>query len=79
MLNKTNLYSFQEISRCIKQMQLGKMSMCMTMIKINQNKMIMSAAGMPPILFYNSKDRTSTEEVFKGMPLGALEKFPYEI
>ena len=52
--NPDILYSFHEISRCIKQMQLGKLSMCMTMLKINNDKLIMSAAGMPPIMIYKS-------------------------
>ena len=77
--NPDILYSFHEISRCIKQMRLGKLSMCMTMLKINQNKMIMSAAGMPPIMIYKSDERNASEEVIKGMPLGTFDNYPYDI
>ncbi len=77
--NPDILYSFQEISRCIKQMRLGKLSMCMTMLKINKDKMIMSAAGMPPIMIYKSEDQFASEEVIKGMPLGTFDNYPYEI
>jgi serine phosphatase RsbU (regulator of sigma subunit) len=77
--NPDILYSFQEISRCIKQMQLEKLSMCMTMIKINNNKLIMSAAGMPPILIYNSSEKSVSEQVIKGMPLGTFDKYPYDV
>ena len=77
--NPDILYSFHEISRCIKQMRLGKLSMCMTMLKINNDKMIMSAAGMPPIMIYKSDERNASEEVIKGMPLGTFDNYPYDI
>ena len=77
--NPDILYSFHEISRCIKQMQLGKLSMCMTMLKINNDKLIMSAAGMPPIMIYKSGERSATEEVIKGMPLGTFDNYPYDV
>ncbi|MCB0285002.1 MAG: SpoIIE family protein phosphatase, partial [Calditrichaeota bacterium] len=48
--NPDILYSFREINRCIKQMQLSKLTMCLTMLKNKKKKLIMSAAGMPPIL-----------------------------
>ena len=77
--NPDILYSFQEISRCIKQMQLEKLSMCMTMLKINNDKLLMSAAGMPPILIYNHNKKSVSEHVIKGMPLGTFDKYPYDI
>ncbi len=77
--NPDILYSFQEISRCIKQMRLGKLSMCMTMLKINNDKMMMSAAGMPPIMIYKSNDSITSEEMIKGMPLGTFDNYPYDI
>jgi len=77
--NPDILYSFQEISRCIKQMQLDKLSMCMTMLKINNNKMLMSAAGMPPILIYRKSEKSVSEHVIKGMPLGTFDNYPYDV
>jgi serine phosphatase RsbU (regulator of sigma subunit)/ligand-binding sensor domain-containing protein len=77
--NPDILYSFHEISRCIKQMQLEKLSMCMTMVKINNNKLLMSAAGMPPILIYKQSEKSVSEHVMKGMPLGTFDKYPYDI
>ncbi len=77
--NPDILYSFHEISRCIKQMQLEKLSMCMTMVKINNNKLIMSAAGMPPILIYKKSEKSVSEQVIKGMPLGTFDKYPYDV
>jgi len=77
--NPDILFSFHEFTRCIKKMNFDKLSMCMTMLKITKNEALISAAGMPPTYIYR-KDKKSVEEMlFKGMPLGTMEKFPYEI
>ena len=77
--NPDILFSFQEITRCIKQMNFGKLSMCMTMLKIKGNKMQISTAGMPPSFIFRRDTRVVEEHLFKAMPLGTMEKFPYEI
>ena len=77
--NPDILFSFKEITRCIKQMNFGKLSMCMTMLKIKGNTMQISTAGMPPSFIFRSDTRVVEEHLFKAMPLGTMEKFPYEI
>jgi serine phosphatase RsbU (regulator of sigma subunit)/ligand-binding sensor domain-containing protein len=77
--NSDILFTFNEITRCIKQMQIHMLSMCLTMMKIQGNKMIMSAAGMPPALIYRKNTMAVEEIVLKGMPLGAVSDFPYQI
>ncbi len=77
--NPDILFSFREITRCIKQMNLDKLSMCMSMLKIKDEKLLMSSAGMPPIMLFRREDRTIEEHLIQGMPLGAMEQFPYEI
>jgi serine phosphatase RsbU (regulator of sigma subunit)/ligand-binding sensor domain-containing protein len=77
--NPDILYSFQEITRCIKQMNFGKLSMCLTMLKIKGDKMQISTAGMPPSFIFRRDTRVVEEHLFKAMPLGTMEKFPYEI
>ncbi len=77
--NPDILYSFQEITRCIKHMNFDKLSMCMTMLKINNDKMMISAAGMPPVFIFRRQDRLVEEHLIKGMPLGTMDRFPYEI
>ncbi|MCB0283660.1 MAG: SpoIIE family protein phosphatase [Calditrichaeota bacterium] len=78
--NPDILYSFQEITRCIKQMNFGKqLSMCMTMLKIQGNKLTMSVAGMPPAFVFRKDTRVVEEHLFQAMPLGTMDKFPYEI
>ena len=41
--------------------------------------MQISAAGMPPALLYRDKTKAVEEIVLKGMPLGAVQDFPYEL
>ena len=77
--NPDILFSFREITRCIRQMNFNKLSMCLTMLKINGNSMQMSTAGMPPSYMYRHKTGVVEEHLFQAMPLGTMEKFPYEI
>jgi serine phosphatase RsbU (regulator of sigma subunit)/ligand-binding sensor domain-containing protein len=77
--NSDILLTFNEITRCIKQMQIHMLSMCLTMMKIQSGRMIMSAAGMPPALLYRKNDMVVEEIVLKGMPLGAVQDFPYQV
>jgi serine phosphatase RsbU (regulator of sigma subunit) len=71
--------TFHEMTRCLKQMHLEKLAMCMTMLKISGNKMQMSSAGMPPVYLYRKGKSSVEEHVFKGMPLGTMANFPYSI
>jgi len=77
--NPDILFTFQEITRCIKTMNMHMLSMCLSILKIQGNKMQISAAGMPPALLYRSKTKTVEEIILKGMPLGAVQDFPYEL
>ncbi|MDZ7763857.1 MAG: SpoIIE family protein phosphatase [Melioribacteraceae bacterium] len=77
--NPDILFTFSEISRCIKHMDMHLLTMCMTVMKIKQNKMIMSTAGMPPTLIFRNQTKQLEEIVLKGMPLGAVDSFPYAI
>jgi serine phosphatase RsbU (regulator of sigma subunit) len=77
--NPDILFSFKEITRCIRQMNFNKLSMCLTMIKIQGNALQMSTAGMPPSYIFRKKTGVVEEHLFQAMPLGTMEKFPYEI
>jgi serine phosphatase RsbU (regulator of sigma subunit) len=77
--NPDILFTFQEITRCIKTMNMHMLSMCLSILKIREDKMQISAAGMPPALLYRSKTKSVEEIVLKGMPLGAVQDFPYEL
>jgi len=68
--NPDILFTFREMTRCIKQMQFQSLAMSMTMLKIQNNKLLMSAAGMPPVFIYKSKHKIIEEHLMEGMPLG---------
>jgi len=69
--------TFHEMTRCLKIMRMGNLSMCMTMLKISGNKLQMSAAGMPSTFIYKREESVIEEHVMKGMPLGTMSDFPY--
>jgi len=77
--NPDILFTFREMTRCIKKMQFQSLAMSMTMLKIQNNKLLMSAAGMPPVYLYRNKHRILEEHLMEGMPLGTMENFPYEL
>ena len=77
--NADILFTFKEMTRCIKQMQMRNLSMCMTMLKIKGNNLVMSTAGMPPIYLFRKKSKLVEEHLMKGMPLGAMNNFPYTL
>ncbi len=70
---------FNDMTKCIKKMRFEKLFMSFTMLKIKENKLSMSAGGMPPVYIYRASDDSAEEHVFKGMPLGTLNNFPYDV
>jgi serine phosphatase RsbU (regulator of sigma subunit)/ligand-binding sensor domain-containing protein len=77
--NPDILFTFQEMTRCIKQMQFQSLAMCMIMLKIQNNRLLMSSAGMPPVYLFRNKHRIIEEHLMEGMPLGTMNNFPYEL
>jgi len=77
--NPDVLFSFNEFSRCIRKMNFGRVSMCLTMVKIQNNKLQISSAAMPPAYIFRKEHKIIEEYQFEAMPLGAIDKFPYEI
>ncbi|HEX7357651.1 MAG TPA: two-component regulator propeller domain-containing protein, partial [Ignavibacteriaceae bacterium] len=66
-------------SRMIKEIELGRILMSFSYLKIEDNKLKITSAGMPPIFFYNSISNEIEEIVIQGMPLGAMKNFPYKV
>ena len=69
---------FKTCTQIIKSMGLGNLFMSMAFIRIKNNTIIGSIAGMPPILVYRKESNTIEEIILKSMPLGAYLDFPYE-
>jgi len=77
--NQDIIFTFREFNRVIKGMRLPSMSMCLTLLKIKGNQLKISAAGMPHALLYRNEHKKVEEIILKGMPLGAVNDFPYQI
>ncbi len=77
--NPDILATFSEISRVIKGMKFHQLSMCLMLLKIKGNELSVSSAAMPPALIYRKKNRAIEEIFMKGMPLGAMNNFPYTL
>jgi serine phosphatase RsbU (regulator of sigma subunit)/ligand-binding sensor domain-containing protein len=77
--NPDILTTFSEISRVIKGMKFHQLSMCLMLLKIKGDQLFVSSAAMPPALIYRKKNRAIEEIFMKGMPLGAMNDFPYSL
>ena len=60
-------------------MQFQSLAMSMMMLKIKNNKLLMSSAGMPPVYLFRHKHKIIEEYLIEGMPLGTMDNFPYEL
>ena len=58
-------------------MKLYNLAMCMAILKIKDNKLEISSAGMPPSLIYRKATGQVEEILLKGMSLGSIKEFPY--
>jgi serine phosphatase RsbU (regulator of sigma subunit) len=70
---------FNQSSDALKGIELGRLMMAFMMIKIKSNKIEIANAGMPPLYIYRKQSKAIEEILIKGMPLGAIKDFPYEI
>lgn len=66
-------------SNMIREIKLGRILMSFTFLKFIDGCMKITSAGMPPVYYHNSTKDETEEIVIKGMPLGAMKKFPYTL
>jgi len=59
-------------------MNLGSLFMALTLVKFKNNKIKISAAGMPPALIYKTRSRKAEQIMLKGLPLGGFPNFQYK-
>lgn len=76
--SKLGLQDFlSHCSRVIKDIRLGRILMSFTYMKIKNNNLQITSAGMPPIYYFH-KDKNLVEEIIiQGMPLGAMRNASY--
>ncbi|TSA30628.1 MAG: hypothetical protein D4R68_00425 [Ignavibacteriales bacterium] len=73
------LDTYSRISQVIRDMKFRQLSMCLQMLKIKGSQLSISSAAMPPALIYRMNNQSIEEIFIKGMPLGAMNNFPYSL
>ena len=66
-------------SRVIKDIKLGRILMSFSYLKIENNKLQITSAGMPPIYYHNKETNQVEEIIIQGMPLGAMRNASYNV
>jgi serine phosphatase RsbU (regulator of sigma subunit) len=63
----------------IKEIKLGRILMSFCYLKIDNCKLFITSAGMPPVYYYRKEDKEVEEIIIQGMPLGAMRKPSYNL
>lgn len=66
-----------DFNSSLYKMKLHNLAMCLTILKIKDNKLEIGSAGMPPALIYRKATGKVDEILLKGMSLGSIREFPY--
>ena len=65
-------------SGAIKQMNLGRMNMALTLARFEDRRLHLSAAGMPPALIFRHQTSEVEEVALVGTPLGSMADATYD-
>ena len=77
--NPDILSTLSQMAVSLRKMNFRLLSMCFAIVKIKNNKLKISSAGMPPVLIHR-KGSGDVEEIFlRGMPLGSSATYEYEL
>jgi ligand-binding sensor domain-containing protein/serine phosphatase RsbU (regulator of sigma subunit) len=78
--SKLGLQEFMShCSKVIKEIKLGRILMSFSYLKIENNKLQITSAGMPPIFFFDNNLKEVEEIIIQGMPLGAMRNASYKM
>ncbi len=69
---------FERLTRTLKRMNLRGLFMAMTVAKINHHRLVVSIAGMPPVLLYRAANGAVEEVQLKALPLGGIANYAYQ-
>jgi hypothetical protein len=67
----------EKLNNIVKKIDLGRLRMSLSVLKLTKEKIEYSAAAMPPFFYYNSKKATCEEILLEGLPLGGLKNESY--
>ncbi len=63
----------------IKEVNLGRILMSFSFLRIKDYKLTITSAGMPPVYYFNKQKDEIEEILIQGMPLGAMKKASYKM
>jgi serine phosphatase RsbU (regulator of sigma subunit) len=66
-----------EAARAVRRMELGRMAMGLAVARLRHGELVLSSAGMPPVLVYRGTSGRVEEIALQGMPLGGFA-FDYQ-
>ncbi|TFH01926.1 MAG: hypothetical protein E4H13_03530, partial [Calditrichales bacterium] len=69
----------QNSSTIIKNLRFDRVMMALTLIRIKENKMAFSSAGMPPAYLYRHARQRVEEICLQSVPLGAIKDQIYQV
>ena len=79
-VSKKELLTFlNDTSNAIKGIELGRLMMAFSLLRIKENLIQFSSAGMPPMYIFRKESNIVEEINLKGMPLGAIRNFEYKL
>ena len=61
-----------EAARAVRRMELGRMAMGLAVARLRDGGLVLSSAGMPPVLVYRGASGEVEEIALRGMPLGGF-------
>jgi serine phosphatase RsbU (regulator of sigma subunit) len=66
-------------SRTIRSMNLGNLYMALILLRIDQNKVQIASAGMPPVYVHRNRTDDIEEIITKALPLGGVKDYQYSV
>jgi serine phosphatase RsbU (regulator of sigma subunit) len=69
---------FNRSTNVIRRMNLGNLYMALLLAVIEDHRLTLASAGMPPVLIFRHQSKEIEIIELKGMPLGAHVDFPYQ-
>ncbi|MGB5529622.1 MAG: SpoIIE family protein phosphatase, partial [Ignavibacteriaceae bacterium] len=63
----------------IRDIKLGRILMSFSHLRFENNSLLMSSAGMPPIYYHHKINNRTEEIIIQGLPLGALQSASYKL
>ncbi|NOT60008.1 MAG: serine/threonine-protein phosphatase, partial [Acidobacteria bacterium] len=69
--------TFSLISHALKLMNMRGMFMALSLVRVENQSLRLTCAGMPPLFIYRAATGQVEEHLQKAVPLGSIKQYPY--